>query len=835
MKRKLFFKLIFLILYFVALKVQAQLPGEDTTERKRTYDVEHIKIEVKLDLQKKTVDGRVTTSIRSLVDRLSTLEIDATGMNIKNVKGWYHNETDNPELAEQFENIKFDYDKREITAKPFGSIAKNFPYKYQVEYSTTDPERGIYFIQPDSIFPNKQYQVWTQGEGEDNRYWFPCYDYPNDKATVETIITIDRKYTTLSNGQLTSTKENSDGTKTWHWVLNHPISSYLVMLAAGNFDVIVDKYDDIPVYSFVPVGEKDEAVKSFVQTPDMIKFFSDKIGFKYPWGSYSQVVVEDFVYGGMENASATVLANRAIYDDKAAIDYSATSLVAHELAHQWWGDVVTCRNWNETWLNESFATYFDALYKEYSMGKDEFDYQILSNGDASIAEDSVKRLPIYGEDRPTANVYDKGSVVLNMLRNIMGDEFFWKGMKNYITKNQFKCVTTKDLNNALNEVYLDPLLDMKPRDFSWFFNEWIYNAGQPEYKASYTYDDNTKELKFTAYQIQSLDSSSIFHMPIDVGLVTEKSSRVMTITPTYEPQTWTFTMDGRPLCVIFNKGNKVLCKLYFSRPKEDWLYQLQNSEDAVDRINASRGLKDFIDDEGVVNALANTLANDKFWGVRSEAASVLSYSHLKLASEILLSRYEIETNSDIKRSILAALGDMKKNCPDCIDRDKTLLFILNKLAGERSYYVIAEGIKAVSKIADKYQIYDLILQYAGMDSHNEIINRSVVEALIVSKDKRAKDLFIEYAKYGNHSRLRGLAVMGLGEFLDDKDVIDLLNFLLLYERNLYVRHHILTVLGKAASPSSIPYLKELKRRTFDENLTERINTILNDISSKSSQ
>jgi aminopeptidase N len=835
MKRKLLSKLIFLLLYFAAVNVQAQLPGEDTTERKRTYDVEHIKIEVKLDLQKKTVIGRVTTSIRSLVDRLSTIEIDATGMNIKSVKGWIHNETDNPELAEGFENIKYDYDKKEIKAKPFGSIAKNFPYKYQVEYSTTDPEKGIYFIAPDSIFPRKQYQVWTQGEGEDNRYWFPCYDYPNDKATVETIITVDKKYITLSNGQLTSTKENSDGTKTWHWVLNHPISSYLVMLAAGNFDIIEDKYDNIPVYSYVPVGEKDEAVKSFVQTPDMIKFFSDKISFKYPWGSYSQAVVEDFVYGGMENASATVLAGRAIYDDIAAIDYSATSLVAHELSHQWWGDVVTCRNWNETWLNESFATYFDALYKEYSMGKDEFDYQILSNGDASIAEDSVKSVPIYGEDRPSANVYDKGSVVLNMLRNIMGDEFFWKAMNNYITKNQFSCVTTKDLINALNEVYLNPLLDMKPRDFTWFFNEWIYNAGQPEYKASYTYDDNSKELKFTAYQIQSLDSSSVFHMPVDVGLVTEISSRVMSITPTYEPNTWTFTLDANPLCVIFNKGNKVLCKLYFSKPKEDWLYQLQNSEDAVDRINAARGLKDFLDDEGVINALANTLANDKFWGVRSEAASVLSYSHLKLASETLFSQYEIETNPDIKRSIWAALGDMKKNCPECIDQNKMILYFLDKIPLERSYYLIAEGIKAITQIEDKNRIYDLVLQFAGMDSHNEIIARTLTEALIVSKDKRAKSIFMEYAEYGNHSRLRGLAVTGLGEFLGDKDVIDLLNFLLLYERNLYVKHRILGLLGKAASPSSIPYIKELKQKAYDENLIERINTILNDISSKNSQ
>ena len=220
------------------------------------------------------------------------------GMNIKSVKGWALAQTDNPELAEQFEDIKYEYDKKEITIHPNGSIAKGFLYKYQVEYSVTDPEKGLYFIQPTPEFPNKRYEVWSQGEGEDNRYWFPCYDYPNDKATTEVIVTVDRKYETLSNGELVDKNENPDGSVTWHWSMKKPHSSYLVMLAVGNYDIIEGQYLDIPSYSYVPAGEKDKAVKSFDFTPDVIKFFSEFTGYKYAWGRFSQIVVQDFIYGG---------------------------------------------------------------------------------------------------------------------------------------------------------------------------------------------------------------------------------------------------------------------------------------------------------------------------------------------------------------------------------------------------------------------------------------------------------------------------------------------------------------------------------------------------------
>jgi aminopeptidase N len=800
--------------------------GQEPLERERTYDVENIKIEVKLDLEKKTLDGKVTTFIHSLVDGLSSFKVDAAGMNIKSVKGWVLYHTDNPELAEQFEDIKYTYDNKEITITPSHSIAKNYPYKYQVNYSVTDPEKGMYFISPDSVSPSKPPQVWTQGEGEDNRFWLPCYDYPNDKAETETYITVDKKYLTLSNGSLIDVKENSDGTKTWHWKLNHPHSSYLIMIAAGEFDILQDSWNNIPVYSYVPIGSKEEAEKSFNLTADMVRFFSEYIGFTYPWERYSQIVVKDFVYGGMENTSVTVLTEGSIYDDRTPPDYTAVGLVAHELAHQWWGDVVTCRNWSEMWLNESFATYFEALYRENKFGRDEFDYEIYRNGQNAIEADTSTRRPIYTRRGLTVNTYDKGSVVLNMLRYLMGDKDFTKAMNIYITKNEFGNVVTGDLIHAVNEVYNDPLLDQVPRDYSWFFNEWIYKAGQPEYKASYTYDETKNQVFLTVNQIQKEDSlTSIFKTPVPVEVITENSKQNYQVYCESEPKTYTFSLSSKLESVIFNKGNKVLCKLYFSKPKEDWLWQLNDSEDAIDRVTAVNGLKDFVNDNDVINDLAKTINSDKFWGVRHDAASLLAYSNQQGVSSILMDSYGKEPDSRVRRSILLALGELKKKCPDCIETETLTDFIISSLNNEQSYYAIADGITSLTYFEPKDKLYELVSPFAEMESANEIIKRSVAGALDSSNDPRSIDILLENAVKGKYPRQRVAAINALEDFVSEQKVVDALNNIV-FAKNRWVKLNVLSALEKASNKSSKPYLEKLISLTKDESLKEIIKKIL---------
>ena len=809
---------LFICLILLSITAFSQQPYEP----KHNYDVEHIKIEVKLNLQKKTLEGKVTTSIRSTVDKLDSFHVDAAWMKIKSVKEWVHYHTNNPDLAVQFEDIKYRYNNKQITVIPSHPIAKNFPYEYQVEYSVKNPERGMYFIQPDSLHPDKPYQVWTQGEDEDNHWWFPCYDFPNDKATTETYITIDKKYITLSNGELVETKSNTDGTKTWHWVLNHPQSSYLVMLAAGNFDIISDAYDSIPVYSYVPVGKREEGKRSFSRTADMVKFYSEYIGYTYPWQRYSQIVVQDFIYGGMENTSVTVLTDVSLYDKNTPPDFTANGLIAHELSHDWWGDNVTCKNWDEIWLNEGFATYFEALYREHAFGKDEFDYEIFRDGQGAIEADSTDRRPIYTDTGLYVYAYDKAAVVLNMLRYLMGGDDFRKGMNIYITQNQFSNVVTGDLIHAVNEVYNDPLRDRTPRDFSWFFDEWIYRAGQPSYKVSYDYNKQTDKVLMTLQQVQKPDSLlSIFKITIPVEVVTEKSKLGYSLVCDTAVKTYTFSLDAPLKYVIFNKGNKVLCKLFFSKPKEDWLNQLQSSEDAIDRITAIKGLKDFIHDEDVITSLGNTLTSDKFRGTRQEAASMLAIAGTPEAAEILESAYKQESDPRVRRSIFLALGEIKKNFPECADTKELTDFIINNINSEQSKYAVADGINALAAFTDKDKLYDLVLPYADMDSHNEIIKRAVSHALTKSGNPKAVDILIDYALKGKVIRLRIPAVRGLGSFTDNERVKEVLRFLM-FDRDRRIKRITLSVISKAKDKSFLPYLEKLLKQTKDEGMRRMI-------------
>jgi aminopeptidase N len=835
MKIKVNFKILLLLLSLLNITIFAQMFGQEPTERQRTYDVQHINIDIFVDLEMKLVSGKVKTSIVPLSNDFTDFEVDAIGMSIKNVQL----DPKNPKekkysgkkvtLIENIIDLKFDYNRQKIKIYLDKPYSVNDTLHYIISYTTTDPEKGLYFISPTPTFPNKRYEVWSQGEGEDNRYWFPCYDYPNDMATTEMYITVDSKYQTLSNGILESKKEGN-GVNVWHWVNELPHVSYLVMLGVGNWDVIEEGWEGIPISSYVTPGKKEWGERSYRNTKDILKFFSEYIGFKYPWGKFSQVAVQDFIYGGMENTGAVVLFDGSIYDDKTEPDYNATNLVAHELAHQWWGDVVTCKNWNEIWLNESFATYFQCLYTEHLLGKDEFDYNIFRNGNDAIKVDSTTaRKPIYTREGLTTNTYDKGSAVLNMLRYLVGDEKFQKTMNLYITKHRHTPVVTKNLVDALHEAINNQVIRGLPADLTWFFEEWIYKAGQPELKVSYDYDENTKELSLTAQQVQRMDSSSVFKTPFPFQIITASGKQDFSMETSTEPRTYKIKLDSKPLSVIFNKGNKVLSKLYFTKPKEDWLYQLKNSQDAIERITALKGLKDFINDDDVINEITVIMKTDKFWGVRYEAAQILSNSTNKLAQEVYIKNLVEEPDSRVRRSYITGLGLFYEKNPELKENKSVLeFFLINLINNETSYYAIADGISTLAKIMDKGKLYDIAAPFTNKESHVEIIRRHVMAALEVSKDPRALDILLKYAEEGSTARLRNTAISGLGNYLDNPKVIDFLNKKVL-EKTRSTQGVILGLLEKAKSPSSKPYFEELLAKSNDDGFKKKVTETLQKI------
>ncbi|TLY27293.1 MAG: M1 family metallopeptidase [Ignavibacteria bacterium] len=383
-------------------RAQSVFPVRDDGEaRNRTYHVVHYKIEVSFDEKKKSVIGKTQVTLVPFLSEFKNIELDAEQLDIHSV------------TLGLGKPARYEVEPKMLV------VHLDKPYSYgdtitvAVEYSCT-PKKGLYFTQPDSGYPDKHWQIWSQGEDMDNHFWFPCYDYPNDKATSELIATVRKNYTVLSNGELVSVKENKkDSTKTFFWRENKPHSSYLITIAAGDYAILHDKAGKLPLQYYVFRDDTVDARMCFRQTPDMVKFFNEKIGYSYPWEKYAQVLITDFIEGGMENTSATSLLDWAtVYDARQRLDNTPTGLIAHELAHQWWGDVVTCKDWRHLWLNESFASYFDPLYHEYWLGEDEFQMMMLNDQLAGVHVDTaVGRKPIVSVGSYGTNVYPRGAAV----------------------------------------------------------------------------------------------------------------------------------------------------------------------------------------------------------------------------------------------------------------------------------------------------------------------------------------------------------------------------------------------------------------------------------------
>lgn len=851
MKRQYFFIIILLLFSLRNHSIFSQMFGQEPTERKSNYDIQHIKLDISVALKEKYVSGKAYISLVPVEQNFIQFELDAAGMYISNVeldpKGpllfKYSGKT--KRIGYYLKKLKFDHDKTKLRIYLDSSYTTSDTLDFIIHYTTENPEKGLYFISPDETFPNKRYEVWSQGEGEDNRYWFPCYDYPNDKATTEIMVTVSSQYQTISNGVLKAKYDKLNYT-TWHWVNDKPHSSYLVMLGIGNWDTISTSWDGIPIISYVPPGKKSWGANAYEQTADIVKFFSEYIGYRYPWHEFRQVAVQDFIYGGMENTGAVVLFEGSVYDEKTEPDYNATNLVAHELAHQWWGDVVSCKNWNEIWLNESFATYFQCLYTEHLLGKDDFDYNIYRNGNDAIKVDSTNRKPIYIREGLTTNTYDKGSVVLNMLRYLLGEDLFATALNIFITKNQFKPVVTKDLLDAIIPA-IDGKVDDKikgrfnpynqwnsssldnskmPRSWDWFFEEWIYKAGQPEFKVSYTYNDDSKELIITARQTQNLDSSSIFKTPVPVSISSKYGTQGVYMETDTSSKNLTVKMDSKPYNVNFNDGNLILSKLYFDKPLEDWLWQLKYSFFAIDRITALNGLKDFINDDDAVDAIKDQMRNDSFWGVRCEAVKVLSTSKNKSVTEVYMKNMIDERDSRVRRTYLLQLGTLLNNHPE--EKENTAVlqyFLTNLIANETSYYAAADAITALSDILDKDKIYDAVIPYIEMDSHVDIIRRSVLTALAKSNDPRAKEVFLKYGETGSTARVRNVAINGLSDYLNEPKVIEFLNSKL-FDTPRSTQGVVLGLLEKAKDTSSLPFLNKLMESSNDSRFKERVNKVI---------
>ena len=617
--------------------------------RDLVVDVRHIKLEISIDPATRRVAGTATHTVRAINDGVRAIEFDAAEMTIEGV-------------SVAGKPVKFDYADPVLRVDLGRAMRAGVTADVGITYAAS-PRRGLYFTAPDADYPDKPLQAWTQGQDEDSRHWYPCIDFPNHQQTSEVIVTVPESMISIGNGELRSVVRNRRArTKTYHWYQATPHVTYLMSQVVGEFAEIEHRWQGIPVQYYGPPGREDDLQRTLDRTPDMLAFFSDLIGAKYPYARYAQTFVADFIFGGMENVTATTLTDTSLLDKRASLDADSDGLLAHELAHQWFGDLLTCRDWSHAWLNEGFATYFEALYTEHHRGLDEFRYELHQNAGIYLAEDAARyRRPIvnnvYHEpiDIFDRHLYEKGSLVLHMVRTVLGDELWRRAIQHYVARHRSTNVTTPDFQRAIEAA--------TGRNIDWLFDEYVYRGGHPAFKLGFEWDDKAKQAKLNVTQTQDEKDSSVFRLPIAVDFTVDGKRHEFSVQITEKAHNFFFGLPGRPQMVRFDPGGNFLKTVEFKRPKEMLLYQLEHDDDVTGRIDAAKELAKLGTPEAV-EALKNSVRNDVFWAVQNEAARALGGIRTTAARDALLSLMKVR-HPKARRGVVAALGQFRHDETAC--------------------------------------------------------------------------------------------------------------------------------------------------------------------------
>ena len=767
--------------------VASRLRADEPYARSRSYNLEHSRIALRFDVAHKKVLGDVTHTVSILRDGTAKIAFDSVGLTIENV-------TVNKSPA-KFETTA---EKLIVPLPPAARAGEKFDVAIRYEGK---PSKGMYFILPDKDYPDRPIQIWTQGESEDTRYYLPTYDYPNDRLTTETILTVPAAWLTVSNGKLISVSDAGKGLKTWEWRESVPSSTYLITVVAGEFDEVKDSWRGMPVTYYAPKGRGDRLSVNYSRTPAMIDLFSKKLGVDYPWEKYAQVMVDDFVAGGMENSSATTNTSSSLNHPKIAAEMltDEDGLISHELGHQWFGDLVTCKDWGDIWLNEGFATFMEDVWTEAHYGKDQADYERWEGGRGWLAQPNLFDKPIVRFDFDDSsefdgNAYTKGGWVLHMLRYQLGDDAFYRGLKHYLEANRGKNVVTADLAKAIEE--------SSHVNVDQFFSQWLYGAGAPKFDLSYSYDHDKHRVELTVKQTQKVEGRvGIFHLPVNVEITTASGPKLYPVTVSKAEQIFTFPADSAPLMVLFDKGDNILKSAEFHKEKKEWLYQLKNASDFADRADAVSALEKIKNDDEVVSALGNAVHNDKFWGLRATAADALGQIGSPAASKQLLEALDSASEPWVRNRIVAALGNFKG--------DSAVTVKLTDIANEdSSYRARAAALQALGKLKSPGALATLQAAISG-DSPDGYLRNAALRALGPLGDDKAVPALEQWSRPGKPIESRTAAMRSLANLEKNNQDITKQIAGYLTEPNFPVRMAAIFSLGGRGDATAVPALEAL--------------------------
>jgi aminopeptidase N len=627
------------------------------------------------------------------------------------------------------------------------------------------PRTGLFFVNPTPDYPAWPQEVYSQGDPDLNHYWFPCWDYPNDMATSETVTTVPEGQTVVSNGKLV-TVTRSAGQVTYDWVENIPHSSYLISIAAGPWRKVTDKYKDKPVDYYVPESvDEATARRSFHLTPDMIEFFSRATGVEYPYEQYAQTTVHNFIFGGQENVSATTLTDLTLHDARADPDYPSTILVAHELGQHWFGDFVQGRDWANIWLNEGFATYLTALYAQHHEGNDAYRFEIHSDQAAEQAQDrNDYRRPIVDRHYTDALqmfdviTHEKGAAVLEMMRYILDgadattqppsqSEPFFRALHYYLTAHHAQTADTADL--------LDAIWTTTGQDLTWFFHEWVFMAGHPDYRVEASYDAARQIEKLKITQTQQADAlTPIFDMPIELAFYGANGERKKIQVRDNSPQQeFDVPLDFEPQWVDFDPDDFIDKTVQFDKPLEALIAQAEKDPSMMSRLWAVQQLTTMThaDADARASVLTRVLGGDAFYAVRAEAAAGLGSIETDQAKAALLSALQ-QPDSRVRTAVVEALGHFST--------DRAVFDVLvNTLHNDASYAAEAAAAQEIARsgVAESFDV----LQAEAATKPELHVMRATLDGLASTKDARAVAILLAQARPGIPERIRLSALAGL--------------------------------------------------------------------------
>lgn len=787
------------------------LPGSSRRYMpEKQYRTGHIKVELRVDPEAKSIAGSCTARIIPVAEGLASVRFDACEMSISaaSIDG---------------SQVRFEHDGKELvlfSERPLSSGE----HVTQVEYSA-EPKHGVYFVHPDAAYPDKPTQVWTQYESVAARFCFPCHDHPDDKSTTEMLITAPDGYQVISTGKLIS-RRSEEGWTTHHWSESAPHSTYLNSFVVGKFVELKGETMGVPLAYYVPEEKSKDASRLFGQTPEMMRVFAELTGYKFPYEKYAQVCVHDYIYGGMENISATTLVDTRFPDERSEEDFAARysrpdrnhiELVAHELAHSWFGDLVTLKDWPHAWLNEGFATYMEALYHEQKYGKDEFRQNMWFKAQTYFEEDEkryrrriVENDYLYPDDLFDSVAYEKAAWMIHQLRHMLGDEPFFKGLREYVARFAYKNADTHDFMRSMEE--------STGASLERYFEQSFFWGGHAELEVEYRWESSSRSALVTVKQVQKADElTPVFELPAEIVFYTMKGRTVKRVWLRSPEERYGFELDSEPSIAEFDPEGWLLKKLVFRKSRTMLLSQLESSADASSRRDAAESLSSFGDSE-VIEKLREAVEREQYWSVRAQAATSLGKIGGERALETLLGLRGVG-HRRVRRAVIAALGSFKGDA-------RVQAALRDSLFRDESPYNQCEAALSLAKSGD-LDIIATLREAMQLPSPEYGLTEACLEALGETKIEDARVILRSNLPYGKPTRVRVGALKGYQKLgtLHEEDV-KLLQDIAVGDDDYVVRGQLLMILAEIKDRRFLGTLRRVAAEDADNRNRRRAAEII---------